>query len=578
MPTFIQKVDPLKEEFSQFQVLFRHFFRRLFQNDIVSWIEQMTEKMVATLSTLAVLSGFFAYFLVGTYLVKADTSTAWMETCIFITFLMIIMGFLTVLEWDVLFPDKRDYANLLSLPIRTRTLFLAKLASLLSFAGLFALSLNALSSFVFFFYLLPGDAGLGTVLQTLAAHFVSGIAACLFVFLFASIAVGILMTLLGPRLFKRISLYLRGGLMTAFFILLIFFLSASSPLLQTIFTQSPEGGPQALFTRLFSPLWFTGLCEVLKGHSQPFFLFGSRLSLISLLLTPLLFLVMAGVGYKKNLLVSAERPRRFSPLAKPKEQISLMFNTYVLRRPTERAVFTFFKGSLQKSPLHKLQLMTLVAISLGLVFLILAYFVSYRIDLKVMHKGMLSIPLLLILILLLGIKNVINLPSSLSANWIFQLTEIPEIQFYRSGLKKAILLLIVSPILLICFFLFFFLWGWKPALLLALYTLGISLILLEILLWNYTKIPFACSYIPGKSKLHVFFTVYFFAFLIYAGVLSSLASRLLHTPLYYLGYFLAVILILYIMHFLQNRSTTEDNSLRFEEDPDVLVSLFARGE
>ncbi len=132
MSHILKKIAMLKKEGRQYRVLFRHFFRRLFQNDMVSLEDQMMEKLVATLSALAVICAFFAYSLVGRYFIQADTSTAWMERCIFIIFLMIIMGFLTVLEWDILLPDIRDYVNLLTLPIRIRTLFLAKLSSLCS--------------------------------------------------------------------------------------------------------------------------------------------------------------------------------------------------------------------------------------------------------------------------------------------------------------------------------------------------------------------------------------------------------------------------------------------------------------
>ena len=38
----------------------------------------------------------------------------------FICFSMTVMGLVTVIEWEMLFPDRRDYANLTPLPIRLR--------------------------------------------------------------------------------------------------------------------------------------------------------------------------------------------------------------------------------------------------------------------------------------------------------------------------------------------------------------------------------------------------------------------------------------------------------------------------
>ena len=172
----------------------------------------------------------------------------------------------------------------------------------------------------------------------------------------------------------------------------------------------------------------------------------------------------------------------------------------------------------------------------------------------------------------------VNIPLALPANWVFRVTEYPETRIYLSGLKKGIVILIVGPLLFICFIVFLFLWGWGSALLLVLFTLGIALILLELLFWNFAKIPFACSYLPGKAKIHMFAVIYFLAFLVYAVSLSSLVSRLLDSPYYLPGYLLMVSLLLYVMHALQYRDHSEHASLLFEDEPDSLVSLFERSE
>ena len=57
----------------------------------------------------------------------------------FICFSMTVMGLVTVIEWEMLFPDRRDYANLTPLPIRLRTMFGAKIAALLAFLTIFSL-------------------------------------------------------------------------------------------------------------------------------------------------------------------------------------------------------------------------------------------------------------------------------------------------------------------------------------------------------------------------------------------------------------------------------------------------------
>ncbi len=62
---------------------------------------------------------------------------------------MILMGFITVLEWDALFPDRRDYLILAPLPVRLPTLFTAKITALFLFLLVFTLALNGCSSILF---------------------------------------------------------------------------------------------------------------------------------------------------------------------------------------------------------------------------------------------------------------------------------------------------------------------------------------------------------------------------------------------------------------------------------------------
>src|SRR5579863_7615504 len=54
----------------------------------------------------------------------------------FIATTMLVVGLFAVLSWDATFPDKRDVMVLAPLPIRPRTMFLAKVAAVGSSLGL----------------------------------------------------------------------------------------------------------------------------------------------------------------------------------------------------------------------------------------------------------------------------------------------------------------------------------------------------------------------------------------------------------------------------------------------------------
>jgi len=62
---------------------------------------------------------------------------------------MILLGFITVFEWDMLFPDRKDYLILTPMPVTTRTVFNAKFAALAAFLLAFTVAINLFPTFLF---------------------------------------------------------------------------------------------------------------------------------------------------------------------------------------------------------------------------------------------------------------------------------------------------------------------------------------------------------------------------------------------------------------------------------------------
>ncbi len=53
-----------------------------------------------------------------------------------------VIGFATFFEWDMLFPNRRDFLILASFPIRLRDLFAAQFTALAKFLGLLIFAVN----------------------------------------------------------------------------------------------------------------------------------------------------------------------------------------------------------------------------------------------------------------------------------------------------------------------------------------------------------------------------------------------------------------------------------------------------
>src|ERR1700720_2938190 len=121
-----------------FKVLLRHFFDRFFDNELVSRQGDMSASLSKIVGVLAA-PGLLCFWLMPKYTVLAfqppqvAEAASLPDKLFFLTFSMVAMGFITVLEWDALFPDRRDFTILIPLPIRLEAVFAAKIVSLCGF-------------------------------------------------------------------------------------------------------------------------------------------------------------------------------------------------------------------------------------------------------------------------------------------------------------------------------------------------------------------------------------------------------------------------------------------------------------
>lgn len=130
----------------------------------------------------------------------------------FVGLSMTITGLVMVARWNRLFPDRRDFANLAILPIRIRDIFLANLAALIGLALVFGLDVNAVSALLFPFFVALSLNSLPAMIHVGIAHAATVFAASLFSFFSVLALVGVLMLVVPPKLFRRVSVLARMSL------------------------------------------------------------------------------------------------------------------------------------------------------------------------------------------------------------------------------------------------------------------------------------------------------------------------------------------------------------------------------
>ncbi|HSD28127.1 MAG TPA: hypothetical protein VLL75_12545, partial [Vicinamibacteria bacterium] len=121
-------------------------------------------------------------------------------------------------------------------------------------------------------------------------------------------------------------------------------------------------------------------------------------------------------------------------------------------------------------------------------------------------------------------------PSSLGANWIFRLTETPGSADYAAGIRRSALHTVVLPLLVLLAIPYAVYWGPVAAAAHLLLALAVALVTIEWLFLGFPKIPFTCTYQPGKANLRVTWPRHAAVFVLYCGVVPSLAARVEARP------------------------------------------------
>jgi len=134
----------------------------------------------------------------------------------------------------------------------------------------------------------------------------------------------------------------------------------------------------------------------------------------------------------------------------------------------------------------------------------------------------------------MGTRVVFSMPLELRANWIFRVTPVRGGRESLTANRRSLVVLAVAPVWMASATLLLSIWPWRPVAghLILLGLLG--LILVDACLRSFQKIPFTCSYLPGKSQMHItFLAALFLTHIIAPGV--QIEREALEDPASYVG-------------------------------------------
>jgi hypothetical protein len=562
--TLIQKIP---ERWRRSVILIRHFVSRFAENDLMGFEQERRESQLVLLAALTMVSGVVASMVFFKLLLlhsSVKIAGIWPEKTYFLTYIMALSGIWCVIVRDNLFMDRRDFANLMVLPLKRRTLFAAKFCSTLFYIFLVAAAINLFSTLVITFYVM--EKLLISPLYFVLVHLISNFLAILFVFLAIAALQGILMVLLRGRWRRRISALVQGALLMGFISVFVWFPKVYPSLAQLKAGHSP-------FLYLYPPSWFAGLHEQLSGSVDPLY---DRLALLgglAICLMVFIYGLTLPFGLKRYLRRTDFRESTVSPF-RPLRRLTARLKDLFLKEPVERGIFHFFMLTLRRSKKHRFYLALMMALPVGFVVSQAVYLFSRKglHYFQAVNVPMLYFPFILGFALIGGLRILVELPVNVNAHWLFQVSENVRGQLYFTGLKKALCFAAVLPLFLIL--LGIYLYFWKPGIALqhSLYCLVTLLLIVEVFFLGYRKVPFAGVYNPEATNLKATWPLFLLIFLIYSFVFINLGLLLLLKPRYNILFYPAALLLHLGLKWYENKNG-KPGLVFVEEVPPFMLSL-----
>ena len=492
----------MPDERRQFRVLYRDFLLRLVDLELLSAggdVQKLLGQFGAMLAAFGLTISIFTFPALARSGLPFEKliGPVRVEQEFLIATSMAIAGLFSVLAWNAVFPDRRDSLILSLLPVRSRTIFLAKVAAIATALGVSIVAVNIFTGLCFpFLSIAPGGGMLGG-LRSMGAHWLAMAAASLFVCCALLALQGLAAQLLSYRLLLRFSSFLQ---LSAFFVNLgVYFLTPT-------------------FTRVAGPLhwlpsfWFCGLLQVLNGASDPPFITLAQRALWSLLMVLSVAAATLALAYRRNLRRIIEQPD-IAPAdrSRPATRVGSFLAAKLLARPIDRAIMLFTARTIGRSRQHRLLLAAYAGIGLAIALAYARDFLygssSFEPAYRDLHWNRVNGPflvgsLVLLFFAVIGARAAFAMPIALRANWIFRITAVHSPGAYSAAVRKSLFALTAIPIWILSAALFFAIWPVRFAGQHVAIMLVSGILMVEISLHRFRKIPFACSYLPGKAKIH----------------------------------------------------------------------------
>ena len=445
------------------------------------------------------------------------------DTVLMIAVPMLIAALIAVVISPMMFPDETDYQVLTPLPVTRGHIFAARLCALAAIVAVGVVAINAITS-IWFPFVSGGRRAHYPLGLRVVAHGVAATSGTVWV-VSAVMALQGLTLLLSPAGWRRrVSLLTQGAVLLGLLLSLPFVVSLPTADVSQV---SIQASPLVWLP----PVWFFNLEQWLLTGAE-----AERLAARAALWASLVTAFVVAVSYTR-LYRSAERLAGFSGAARVRNSAGIAILGWAERHglmpQATVAVVAFSILGILRSRLHQIVLLLVIGVGMALLIgqLLTATGGTTLVSSgprAVVHAA-LAAPLLVALAITFALRTAFLLPLDRDAAWIVRLTETPaERGKALDGVAHVLRYAALVPAVAAAVVLQSWALGGRWPLAVGLTTVAV-LVLVEIVLTDWARIPFTCGYLPGKRvmayTLGVLFAAY--AVFVYLGA-NSIRWGILH--------------------------------------------------
>ena len=433
----------------------------------------------------------------------------------FVLYGMLTAALLASLVWEVLVPTREDQEILGVLPVRPPTVAAARLTAAVVVATSFTAAVSVPAALLFG----VGSSALpmaGGPVRAVAGHLAATMPASLLVFL-TLLAARSMLVHAGERIVSRAAVGLQLVAIVAL-IEVFFFL----PAVTGVVIDGVQGGG----AWWLPPVWFAALYGQVAGSP------GTPGGLPALGLTATIAAAVLAIavtlppaGWMARRALDGQAAPHAGMLSWLPRAVARSAGT-----PAVRSVLVFALASLARSRRHLLLLVSYLGVGIALAALRLAAeLLQGRPVFDQPRSFVLAVPLVLVFFTVVGLRACCAVPTDLDANWAFRL-QTPSVGDVQAAIRLLLLWLGVAPVVAACSLASAWLWGWHTALTIVVLDVLAGVLLCELLVASWTKVPFASGHEPAIETVKSRWPWFVAALWVFGFGLADLHRWVLDSP------------------------------------------------